>query len=96
MIDFQLIKESLPLLLRGAVVTLEIAALSTFIGIVLGTLLGVAQTSKSKLLRWLVTLYVTIIRGIPMLIQITFAFYVLPQLASICPPFGCGGCNRIK
>ncbi len=79
MIDIQLIKDSLPLLMRGALVTLQIAALSTTIGIILGTLLGLAHTSKSRLARWLVTLYVTIIRGIPMLIQITFAFYVLPQ-----------------
>lgn len=87
MIDFQLIKESLPLLLSGAVVTLQIAALSTSIGIVLGTLLAIAQTSKSKLWRWLVTLYVTIIRGIPMLIQITFAYYVLPQFGVNLPAF---------
>ncbi len=87
MIDFQLIQESLPLLLRGAAVTLQIAGLSTAIGIVLGTLLGVAQTSKSPLWRSLVTLYVTIIRGIPMLIQITFAYYVLPQLGLSLPAF---------
>lgn len=87
MIDFQLIRESLPLLLRGALVTLQIAGISTFIGIVLGTLLGVAQTSKSKLWRALVTLYVTIIRGIPMLIQITFAYYVLPQFGINLPAF---------
>lgn len=87
MIDFQLIKESLPLLLSGAVVTLQIAALSTSIGIVLGTLLAIAQTSKSKLWGWLVTLYVTIIRGIPMLIQITFAYYVLPQFGVNLPAF---------
>lgn len=87
MIDFQLIHESLPLLLRGAWVTLQIAALSTSIGIALGTLLGVAQTSKLKLARWLVGLYVTIIRGIPMLIQITFAYYVLPQFGINFPAF---------
>lgn len=87
MIDFQLIQESLPLLLRGAWVTLQIAALSTSIGIALGTLLGVAQTSKSKFARWLVGLYVTIIRGIPMLIQITFAFFVLPQFGISLPAF---------
>lgn len=87
MIDFELIKNSLPLLLRGAVVTLEIAALSTLIGILLGTLLGLAHTSKHRFLRWLVTMYVTIIRGIPMLIQITFAYYLLPQFGINLPAF---------
>ena len=88
MIDFRLIQDSLPLLLRGAIVTIEIAALSTAIGIILGTLLALLQTSKSAVARWLVTLYVTIIRGIPMLIQITFAYYVLPQFGINLPPFG--------
>lgn len=87
MIDFNLIQESLPLLLRGAVVSVQIAFIAAIIGICLGTLLGVAQTSKNKFVRWLVTLYVTLIRGTPMLIQITFAFYVLPQFGISLPAF---------
>ena len=87
MIDFQLIQDSLPLLLKGAAVTLQIAAFSTLIGILLGTLLALLQTSKSALARWLVNIYVTIIRGIPMLIQITFAYYVLPQFGIQFPAF---------
>jgi polar amino acid transport system permease protein len=87
MIDFQLIKDSLPFLLRGAWVTLKIAALSGIIGIALGTVLGLAQSRKNTFLYWLVTLYVTIIRGTPMLIQIAFAFYVLPQFGFSLPAF---------
>ena len=88
MIDIQLIQESLPLLLRGALVTLQIAALGALIGIIGGTLLGVAQTAKSRLARWFSTFYVTIIRGTPMLIQITLHFMYCRNLASLCPHFG--------
>lgn len=87
MIDFKLIADSLPVLLQGALVTLEIALLSTIIGIALGTFLGLMQTSKSKIFRWLSTVYVTIIRGIPMLIQITFFFFVLPEVGIKLPAF---------
>ncbi len=87
MIDFKLIYDSLPLLLHGAWVSIQIAALGALIGILFGTLLGLAQTSKSRILRWLSTLYVTIIRGIPMLIQILAAFYILPQLGIVIPEF---------
>lgn len=87
MIDFKLFQESLPLLLHGAMVSIQIAALGAFIGILLGTLLGLAQTSKSRILRWLSTIYVTIVRGIPMLIQILAAFYILPQLGIVIPAF---------
>lgn len=87
MINIQLIKESIPLLAQGALVSLEIAGLGAFIGIIGGTFLALLQTSKNSILRWLVTLYVTIIRGTPMLIQITFAYYVLPQFGLQLPAF---------
>lgn len=87
MIDFQLIKESMPLLLQGALVTIKIAAFSTCIGIILGTLLALMQTSRSRIARWLANIYVTIIRGIPMLIQITFAYYALPEFGIQFPAF---------
>lgn len=87
MFDFQLIKESFPFLLRGALVTIQIALCSGFIGTCLGTLLALAENSKSKILQWLVTIYITVIRGTPMLIQITFAYYVLPQFGLQMPAF---------
>ncbi len=85
MIDIQLIIDSLPLLLQGVLVTLQIAVISCGVGLSLGTLLALIQTSHFKLLRGLVTLYVIIIRGTPMLIQILCAFYILPQLGISIP-----------
>lgn len=79
-IDFNLIIQSLPRLLQGIVVTLKIAGGGCLIGLTLGTLLAFMQTSHSRLLRLIVSIYVTIIRGTPMLIQILCAYYVLPQL----------------
>jgi His/Glu/Gln/Arg/opine family amino acid ABC transporter permease subunit len=79
-IDFNLIIESLPLLLQGLVVTLKIAGAGCMIGLTLGTLLALMQTSSHAILRFFVSCYVIIIRGTPMLIQILCAFYVLPQL----------------
>lgn len=87
MIDFKLIQESLPLLLQGAIVSIQIGALGALIGIIGGTLLGLAQTSKSFILRALSTLYVTIVRGIPMLILIMASYYVLPQFGIQLPAF---------
>lgn len=78
-IDFNLIIQYLPALLQGLVVTLEIATAGCLIGLVLGTLLALMQTSHNKLLRLLVSAYIIIIRGTPMLIQIVFASLMLPQ-----------------
>lgn len=82
-INVAIILESLPYLARGAVISLEIAALGCFFGTLLGTILGVLQSNKKAWLRYPVTLYVTIIRGTPMLIQIAFTAYALPQLIGI-------------
>ncbi len=79
-IDFNLIIEYLPLLLQGLKVTLQIATMGCFIGLTLGTILALMQTSSHQLLRYIVMAYVIIVRGTPMLIQILCAFYVLPQL----------------
>lgn len=80
MIDISLIIDSLPMLLAGLLVTLQIAGVGCGIGLSLGTLLALMQTSHLGLLRGIVATYVTIIRGTPMLIQILCAYYVLPQI----------------
>ena len=81
MINIELIYKYFPLLLQGAATTLYIAGLSCTIGLVGGIILALAQTSGNKILSGIVTLYVTIIRGTPMLIQIAFFYYaILPTL----------------
>lgn len=81
MINVELIYKYLPLLLSGALTTVHIAGLSCIIGFIGGIILALAQTSGNKILHGLVTFYVTIIRGTPMLIQIAFFYYaILPAL----------------
>ncbi len=87
MINIQLIQQNLPYLLQGAWISIQIAFFSCSIGISLGTLLGLAQASKNKILSFLITPYVTVIRGTPMLIQIMVAYFVLPQLGIKLPDF---------
>jgi len=73
-------QESFYYLLRGALVSLQIAGIACLIGLFLGTVIALVQTGTSKVLRIFATIYVGIIRGTPMLVQIMIAFYVLPQL----------------
>jgi len=87
MIDFQLIYNSLPYLLRGTIVSLEIAFLGCLIGVSLGTVLGLLQSGTNKLTQWFVAIYATIFRGTPMLIQITFVYSVLPEFGIVLPAF---------
>lgn len=87
MINAALIRASLPRLLQGMLVSLKITALALLIGFIAGTILGILQLSKNRLIRALVTLFVTIIRGTPMLIQIVFLYYVLSVTGLSLSPF---------
>lgn len=78
MID--LIKEAVPYLLRGTIVTLQIAFFSSVLGFIGGTILGFMHRSSNRIVRALVTVYVTLFRGTPMLIQIPFLYYLLPAV----------------
>ncbi|MGM0440597.1 MAG: amino acid ABC transporter permease [Chlamydiota bacterium] len=80
MIDLTLLWNSLPALLRGLAVTIQIAILSCSIGLALGVVLGIILSFGYKPLRYLAQLYSALVRGTPMLVQIIFVFYALPQL----------------
>jgi polar amino acid transport system permease protein len=87
MIDSSLLFDSLPHLLRGLVVSLEIAFISSCIGIFLGILIALGQRTSNYFVQATLFVYVNIIRGTPMLIQILFAYYVLPQWGIRLEPF---------
>jgi polar amino acid transport system permease protein len=80
MIDVAFIQQIFPRLLEGASVTLFIAGVASAIGFIGGTILGVAQSSPSKPLRYAITGVVTIIRGTPMLLQIMFFYFMLSHI----------------
>ncbi len=68
---------SLPLLLKGALITAEIAVAGMIFGTLLGILLVLLRISNVRLFEGLVTLYVSFIRGTPFLFQILIVFYSL-------------------
>jgi len=65
------------ILAMGLWVTLKISLISTIIGITLGVLGGVARVSGTPILKWTSIVYVEIIRGSPLLVQIMVAYFVL-------------------
>lgn len=87
MIDLDLIIQSMPSLLHGAGISLLIACVSSLVGFMWGTLLAVVEFSKNRFLQWLVAGYVMLFRGTPMLVQILFVYYVLPQFGILIAPF---------
>lgn len=79
-IRWGLLRSALPLLLRGAVMTLEITALTLLIGIPAGLMVALARLSAFRPLSMLATTYVEVIRGTPLLVQIFFIYFGLPAI----------------
>ena len=67
---------------KGLLGTLWLSAVTVFFATLLGTVLAVLKLSKFKPGQWLVDIYVEIIRGTPVLLQIYFFWIFLPKLAS--------------
>ena len=78
--DFCLIWNSLPLLLAGAGVTIEITAIAVGLGFVFGLITSVCRLSGVKILNILAVCYVNIIRGTPLLVQIFLIYFALPMI----------------
>ncbi len=73
------ILQVLPSLLDGAKVTLQVFCIVIVLSIPIGAILAFLMQIKFKPLQWLITLYVWIMRGTPLLLQLIFFYYVLPS-----------------
>ena len=77
----------LPLLAKGAIVTIEISILSMILAIVLGLALALIRLYAPSMLAKLSVCYVEVIRGTPLLIQLYLIFYGLPHLGIRLSPY---------
>ena len=73
------ISEVLPSLLDGALITLQVFFVVILFSIPLGAILAFLMQVPFRPLRWLLNLYVWIMRGTPLLLQLIFIYYVLPS-----------------
>ncbi|WP_195999541.1 amino acid ABC transporter permease [Clostridium sp. 1001271B_151109_B4] len=70
----------MPQVIVGLKATLEIFALTLVLSIPLGVLVALGRLSKVKVINKITSCYVLIMRGTPLLLQIVFIFFGLPNL----------------
>lgn len=80
---FQLFIDSLPSLLSGLSVTIELAVISLILAVILGIILGIFSISSSKVLKGIAIVYVYIIRGTPLMLQALFLYFGVGQALNI-------------
>ncbi|WP_206366109.1 MULTISPECIES: ectoine/hydroxyectoine ABC transporter permease subunit EhuC [unclassified Caballeronia] len=74
--------ELLPLLMKGTLVTVEIAVSGILLAIVMAGMATVLRASAWRVVRWTANAYVEVFRGTSLLVQLFWFFFVLPL-----PPF---------
>ena len=88
--SFSIIREILPFLLKGALLTIFFSATSEIIGIIIGLTTSVIRVTRIKVLSQLAVVYVDLFRGTPLLMQIIFVYYALPYLGINLPAIVAG------
>jgi polar amino acid transport system permease protein len=75
--------------LHAAIVTLWISMASLLVGMLIGLILAAGQEVPSRIVRGAILLYLWLFRGTPVLLQLVFAFNVLPVFHIVLPAYAC-------
>jgi octopine/nopaline transport system permease protein len=81
--DLDLILQSLPQMLAGIGVTLQLLLMSGVLGLILAVLLLLMRISGKVYLDWVAQVYIYVFRGTPILVQIFIIYYGLPQFDAV-------------
>ena len=74
----EIIQQSIPILLRGTVVAVELMAVTLIFSLPLGLPFALGENSHIKPIKWLCNLYVFVFRGTPLLLQMYFVYFAFP------------------
>lgn len=81
--DFDLIREAVPVLLKGLRITAQLTVFSVLIGFSLGLLLAIMRVSSNGFVSGFAKYYSTVFRGTPLLVQIFLFYYGLGQFSFV-------------
>ncbi|MFW6693531.1 ectoine/hydroxyectoine ABC transporter permease subunit EhuD [Streptomyces sp. MAR4 CNX-425] len=88
--DWDVVDEFMPRFWDGVLVTLQALALGTLIAFALGLVWAMAQRAPQRWICWPVTAVTEFIRNTPLLVQLFFLFYVVPEWGPSMSPLTTG------
>jgi polar amino acid transport system permease protein len=86
-IDFPFMAEWAPYILGGITTTIYVAVISISFAIMFAVIGALGRLSSNSILYSISTLYVSLVRGTPLLVQILFIYLALPQIFPIVNDF---------
>jgi len=79
----EIIPPAIPILVKGAKLTILITIFGVGLGFVIGIIFGLARISKNSIIYTIATWYVEFIRGTPFLVQLLFIYFGLGMIINI-------------
>ena len=89
-VEWEFIVRSGPYILQGAGITILVSVISILLATTLAILGALGRLSTNPVIYAIASLYVSIVRGTPLLVQIFFAYYALPQAGIVLDPIPTG------
>ena len=86
--NFQFLGKYFGMFLEGASITIELSLVSLIIGFIVGLFICLMKMSRIKILKWLSTAYVEILRGTPLFVQVYIVYFGLAQFGIDFPDIG--------
>ncbi|GAB3628153.1 L-cystine transport system permease protein YecS [Pandoraea terrae] len=87
---FNLVLNSGPVLMMGALLTIKFAVAAMVLGVVVGAFVAVMRVSGNRVLDRIARAYVSVMRGTPLLVQIFVVYYGLPDVGISLSPTAAG------
>ncbi|WP_339254760.1 amino acid ABC transporter permease [Sporosarcina sp. FSL W8-0480] len=72
-----------PGFLEAVLITLKVTAIAVVLGTAFGIIFALLKISRSKVLQTIANLYITIIRGTPLIVQIMFLYYGITSIITL-------------
>ncbi|MDR0245251.1 MAG: amino acid ABC transporter permease [Burkholderia sp.] len=86
----QLVVHTLPVMVKGAMLTLKFAVASMALGLVVGLVIAIMRIGSNRLAASIAQGYVSLMRGTPLLVQMFVVYYGLPDLGITLDPTTAG------
>ncbi|MBN9262070.1 MAG: ectoine/hydroxyectoine ABC transporter permease subunit EhuD [Hyphomicrobium sp.] len=88
--DWDFVRQILPTLIQGVKITILATLLGSLVAAAVGLAIAIARRSENRALARSVGFFAEFIRGTPLLVQLYFIFYVLPDIGILLPPLVAG------
>ena len=82
-LDWSVIPANMDIFIEGVLLTLEISFYALLLSLPIGILFGLGRISKNKIIYTISSIYVEVMRGVPLLVLLLWIFFVLGQFLNL-------------